>query len=137
MRFKSRLEEAKWLDFVLKSPILLRNCSRFTELTVLKFHQDVCHNGDETTLCKSRDIYQIIRGIQWVKSRLRKCVTCTLIQGKSSTNRDSSITFVPGLLQSRIWKSWVRFCRILILCRWFFFYKEYVEMLYFTFPVLR
>ena len=29
------------LDFDSKNPILLRNYSRFTELTVLRFHQDV------------------------------------------------------------------------------------------------
>ena len=72
LRCRSRLAEAKRLDFDSKNPILLRNCSRFTELTVLKFHKDEYHNGVETTLGKLRDIYQIVRGRQQVKSILRK-----------------------------------------------------------------
>ena len=72
LRCRSRLAEAKRLDFDSKNPILLRNCSRFTELTVLKFHKDVYHNGVETTLGKLRDIYRIVRERQQVKSFLRK-----------------------------------------------------------------
>ena len=83
LRCRSRLAETKRLDFDSENPILLGNCSRFTELTVIKFHQDVYHNGVETTLCKSRDIYWNIRGRQRVKSILRKCATCRLIQGKT------------------------------------------------------
>ena len=52
LRCRSRLAEAKRLDFDSKNPMLLRNCSRFPELTVSKFHQDLYHNGVETTLCK-------------------------------------------------------------------------------------
>ena len=82
LRCRLRLAEANRLDFDSKNPILLRNCSRFTVLTILEFHQDVYHNGVETTLHKLEDIYWIIRGRQLVKSILRKCVTCRLIQGK-------------------------------------------------------
>lgn len=45
LRCRSRLAEAKRLNFDSKNPILQRNCSRYTEVTVLKFHQDVYHNG--------------------------------------------------------------------------------------------
>ena len=67
---RSRLAEAKRLDFDSKKFFDLRNCSRFTELTVLKFHQDIYHNGIETTLCKLRHIYWIIRARQRIKSIL-------------------------------------------------------------------
>ena len=83
IRCRSRLIEAKQLDYYSKNPILLRNDSRFTELIILKFHQDVYHNGVETTLCNLRNIYWIIRGRQRVKSVIRKCVICKLIQGKT------------------------------------------------------
>ena len=94
---RSRLAEAKRLDFDSKNLILLRNYSRFTELTVLSFHQVVKHNCVETTLCRLRDVYWIIRGRQRVKSILRKCATCRLIQGKTIT-----ITETPALPSYRV-----------------------------------
>ena len=42
---KSRLAGAKRLNFDSKNPILQRNCSKYTDVTVLKFHQDVYHHG--------------------------------------------------------------------------------------------
>ena len=98
LRCRSRLAEAKRLDLDSKNPISLRNCSRFTEMTGLKFHQHVYHNGIETTLCKLRDIYWIIRWRQRVKSILQKCVTCRLIQGKTIAQlyfRTGSIAITP------------------------------------------
>ena len=38
---RSRLAGAKRLNFDSKNPVLQRNYSKYTDVTVLKFHQDV------------------------------------------------------------------------------------------------
>ena len=63
-------------------PILLRSNSYFTELVVLKCHNEVKHSGLESTLNRIRCKYWLIRGRSTVKSIIRKCVTCRLIQAK-------------------------------------------------------
>ena len=66
----------------MKYPVLLRNESYFTELIVLDSHKQVHHSGTEATLNEIRRNYWIIRGRQIVKSILKRCVICKIIQGK-------------------------------------------------------
>ena len=49
---------------------------------VLQCHHDVYHCGVQATLCKLWNNYWIVRGLQKVKSILKNCVVCKIIQGK-------------------------------------------------------
>ena len=56
--------------------------SKFTSLVVLKCHHDIYHCGVQATLCNLRNNYWIVRGRQKIKSILKNCVVCKIIQGK-------------------------------------------------------
>ena len=73
------------MSYERKHPLLLRNNSYFTKLTVLDSHEKVFYNGVSITLNFIRAPYWIIKGRQTVKSILRKCVTCKLVHGKTVT----------------------------------------------------
>ena len=49
---------------------------------VLQCHHDVYHCGVQATLCKLWNNYWIVWGRQKVKSILKNCVVCKIIQGK-------------------------------------------------------
>ena len=83
IRAKTRLRGVNSIDFNVKFPLLLRNDSHFTKLVILKFHQDTCHLGVESTLVRVRNKFWLIRGRQIVKSVLRNCVICKLVQGRT------------------------------------------------------
>ena len=82
IRCRSRIAEANQLTFNEKCPILLRSDSKFTSLVVLKCHHDIYHCGVQATLCNLRNNYWIVRGRQQIKSILKNCVVCKIIQGK-------------------------------------------------------
>ena len=82
IRCRSRIAEANQLTFNEKCPILLSNDSKFTSLVVLKCHHDIYHCGVQATLCNLRNNYWIVRGRQQIKSILKNCVVCKIIQGK-------------------------------------------------------
>ena len=82
IRCRSRIAEANQLTFNEKCPILLRSDSKFTSLVVLKCHHDIYHCGVQATLCNLRNNYWIVRGRQKIKSILKNCVVCKIIQGK-------------------------------------------------------
>ena len=82
IRCRSRIAEANQLTFNEKYPILLRNDSKFTSLVVLKCHHDVYNCGAQAILCNLRNNYWIGRGRQKIKSILKNCVVCKIIQRK-------------------------------------------------------
>ena len=60
----------------------MRNDSKFNSSVVLKCHHDVDHCGLQATLCNQQNNYWIVRGRQKIKSILKNCVVCKIIQGK-------------------------------------------------------
>ena len=82
LRSQTRINQIKGVVLQESQPILLRSNSYFTELVVLKCHNEVKHSGLESTLNRIRCKYWLIRGRSTVKSIIRKCVTCRLIQAK-------------------------------------------------------
>ena len=62
-------------------PTLLGSNSYFTELIILKCHDDVNHSGLESTLNRIRCSYLLVKGRASVKRVIRKCVICHIIQG--------------------------------------------------------
>ena len=83
LRSQTRINQIKGVVLEEIQPILLRSNSYFTELIVLKWHNEVKHSGLESTLNRIRCKYWLIRGQSTVKSIIRKCVTCRFIQAKS------------------------------------------------------
>ena len=82
LRSQTRINQIKGVVLQESQPILLRSNSYFTELVVLKCHNEVKHSGLESTLNRIRCKYWLIRGRSTVKSIIRKCVSCRLIQAK-------------------------------------------------------
>ena len=82
LRSQTRINQIKGVVLQENQPILLRSNSYFTELIVLKCHNEVKRSGLESTLNRIRSNYWLIKGQSTVKSIIRKCVTCRLIQAK-------------------------------------------------------
>ena len=61
---------------------MLRKESHFTKLIVLRAHENVFHNGLESTLANVHLNYWIIKRWQFVKKELKQCYVYKLIQGK-------------------------------------------------------
>ena len=71
-------------NFDKKFPILLRNDSHFTQLVILKVHEEHYHFGINSTLAFIRYNYWIVRGRQTVKNFWKNCVICKIVQGKTA-----------------------------------------------------
>jgi hypothetical protein len=70
-----RLQDSKFQYFE-KHPWIIPANSRFTELLIMREHQNLCHAGVSDTLTQLRERYWILRGRQTVKSCLNKCLIC-------------------------------------------------------------
>ena len=70
-----RLSNAN-LNFNTKFPVLLHDDHHLTELIVKDSHERVLHNGFNHTLAEVRKNYWIVRGRNYVKKILRKCIIC-------------------------------------------------------------
>ena len=80
LRCWGRLESAP-LDDQSKSPVLLPRNEHFTKLVALAAHAQVLHSGARETLVQLRQKYWVPRGRQFVRSLVRKCVTCWKTDG--------------------------------------------------------
>ena len=79
----TRFDSLVTLNHDKKNPILLRSHSLFTDLLISKFHEKCCHSGVNATLNLLRTKFWIIRGRQTVKDYLKKCVTSSIVQGRT------------------------------------------------------
>lgn len=82
LRSRTRINDVKDIDFNKRNPLLLRKDSHYSKLVVIRAHSQVCHNGVDCTLNHVRTRYWIIRDRQFVKSILKRCFVCRLVQGK-------------------------------------------------------
>ena len=80
LRCRGRLESAP-LDDQSKFPVLLPKNEHFTSLVALAAHVQVLHSGVRETLAQLREKYWIPRGRQFVRSLVRKYVTCRKTDG--------------------------------------------------------
>ena len=80
LRCRGTLESAP-LDDQSKFPVLLPKNEHFTSLVALAAHVQVLHSGVRETLVQLREKYWIPRGRQFVRSFVRKCVTCRKTDG--------------------------------------------------------
>ena len=63
-------------------PILLDKRHKLAELIVTDAHQRVQHHGVKATLTEVRSRYWLVRGRQFVRTLIHKCVTCRRLEGR-------------------------------------------------------
>lgn len=64
------------------TPTLLDKSDRLAELIVTEAHQRVQHNGVKATLTEVRSRYWLVKGRQFVRNLIYKCVTCHCLEGR-------------------------------------------------------
>ena len=77
---KGRLDNAD-IPQTAKHPALLNKEHYLTTLIIQEAHSRVMHNGIKETLTQLRSRYWLIRGRQFVKKIIHKCVTCRRSEG--------------------------------------------------------
>ncbi|GFQ71783.1 integrase catalytic domain-containing protein, partial [Trichonephila clavata] len=75
LRITGRLLEAD-LCFGEKHPVILPRHCKFTELLVIREHEQIGHCGVSATLTQLRKNYWIPKGRQLVKTIIRICLIC-------------------------------------------------------------
>ena len=81
-RCGGRLENADISD-TAKSPILLNVAHYITRLIVTHAHESLMHSGVKDTLTQLRSRFWIVKGRQFVRKTLHKCMICRRFIGKS------------------------------------------------------
>ena len=71
------------LPFNVKHPLILPSHHWVTTLIIWKCHETVYHDGAKETLAEFRSNYWISKGRQRVKTLLKKCYLCKLLEGMS------------------------------------------------------
>ena len=82
LRSKGRLSQAD-LRYAGKYPAIIPRENKLTDLIVRDCHSSVYHCGIKDTLAELRTDFWIVRGRQYVKKVLSKCVVCRRLEGKS------------------------------------------------------
>lgn len=70
------------LSLSAQNPILLDKDHHLTELIVMRAHHRVLHNGVKDTLAELRSEYWLVKGRQYVRRLIHKCVVCKRQEGK-------------------------------------------------------
>ena len=82
LRSKGRLSQAD-LSYASKYPAIIPRENKLTELIVRDCHSRVYHCVVKDSLAELRTRFWIVRGRQYVKKVLSKCVVCRRLEGKS------------------------------------------------------
>lgn len=82
LRCMGRLGRSK-APFETKHPLILPTSHWVTTLIIRECHEEVFHNREKDTLVQLRTKYWVIRGRQKVKSVLKKCRLCKVMEGMS------------------------------------------------------
>ncbi len=96
LRCRGRMTNCEGMTHAQRNPILLSN-DIFALLVVYDCHKRSLHSGTRATLARMRWNFWIPRGRRFVKSVLRKCVTCKKVCGRPYTYPDP-----PALPEYRI-----------------------------------
>ena len=80
LRCKGRLENAE-IPYTTRHPALLCKQHHVTLLIIQDAHKRVKHNGVKETLTEIRSRYWIVRGRQFVRKVLHKCIVCRKFEG--------------------------------------------------------
>ena len=71
------------IDYETKHPILLERSHSVTILIVEECHRKVQHNSVKETLTELRSRYWLVKGRQFVRKSIHRCVTCRRMEGKA------------------------------------------------------
>ena len=63
-------------------PILLDRCHHVTTLLIMDAHHRVRHNGARETLTELLSNYWLVRGRQFVRKLIHKCLVCCRLEGR-------------------------------------------------------
>ena len=80
LRCRGRIGKAN-IRFETRFPILLPSHNHVTELIILNAHEKIFHNGVKATLAEVRSTFWIVKGRQYIKKILRKCILCRRLEG--------------------------------------------------------
>ena len=69
------------IPYTVKHPILLTKSHHLAVLIVQDTHERVMHNGIKETLTEIRSKYWIIKGRQFVRQVIHKCIICRKLEG--------------------------------------------------------
>ena len=89
LRCRTRISSDETLKYGIRFPALLQRSSNVTKLIILQYHDKVYHCGDEARLNHIRSFYWIVKGSKTVRSMLRKCFICNVIQKKVAIWEDT------------------------------------------------
>lgn len=65
-----------------QTPILLDKNHPLTALIVMEAHRRVMHNGVKETLTELRSVYWLVRGRQFVRRVIHRCLKCRKLEGQ-------------------------------------------------------
>ena len=86
LRASSRLEQANFLHYNTKYPIILPNHHRITELLIKEYHEKGHHQrGTNATLADISTKYWIISGREEIRRWEKKCNTCKKLKAKAAS----------------------------------------------------
>ena len=91
MRCRTTISNQETLKYGIRFPALLQRSSNFTKLIILHNdnHDKVYHCGVEATLNHIRNFCWTVKGRKTVRSMLRKCFICNVIQKKVAIPEDT------------------------------------------------
>ena len=89
LRRRTRISSGETLNYGTRFPALLQRSSKFTKLIILHHHDKVYHCGVEAKLNHIRNFYWIVKVRKTVRSMLRKCFICNVIQKKVAIPEDT------------------------------------------------
>ena len=89
LRCRTRISSDKTLKYGIRFPALLQRSSNVIKLIILNYHDKVYHCRDEAKLNHIRSFYWIVKGRKTVRSMLRKCFICNVIQKKVAIWEDT------------------------------------------------
>ena len=82
IRCKGRLKNTP-LPYDTKTPVLLNSNYRLAELIVIDFHTKLHHISIKQTLTEVRQKFWILKGKNFIRKILRKCITCKKFNSQS------------------------------------------------------
>ena len=95
LRVGGRLQNAP-VAYERKHPIILPYKHRVTDLIIRRYHETLCHMGQECVLSSLRETFWIIKGRSALRRVLRRCVDC------QRRNARPGEQFMAGLPEDRL-----------------------------------
>ena len=83
IRCQTRLEEAEFLSYVARNPILPPARDYITDLIIMHYHNKINHGSERCTVSVLRDRFWVVKARQQVRRVISKCTFCKRFSQKS------------------------------------------------------